>query len=725
MRYIRRLKYTSLYKYVLENAFTYVIIISLLLFAINKKSILAFIILITYSIYLVILNHKVFFYIIIIVFIICVNLYCRKKYFQSLIKENYCGIAKVEMVKKLEKNYQIKLKLNKGYVLYYSEEQLNVGDVFYIEGVVKPFYREHYPGGFNHYQYSSYKNIFGNITISKIKYLRHKISKYYLNSKINLYYQKNFDSESLGMIKALTIGNKDIFDKELNNSISNIGISHLFVISGLHVNIIAMLISKVLKIFLKKVSDNIKDIIAVIFLFLYYILSGYLISVFRVVFGYLLHFINNKYCLKLNSLNLISIQVIIILLVNPMFAFQYNFLLSYVISISIILCNRFLKKGKGFKNNIINMITISALSIIITLPIVVNINPDINFLSIVYNLFYIPLITYLILPLSFITTFIRPLEKVFIVIYEIFKKITIFLSNIKLFTITYPIVPTIFIIIYYFLIVLFLNSQKQLKKVIFIILAFIFINLIWINICFFEISGKVYFLDLPKGEATLIKDAHNKLNILIDTGEQGYEDIILFLKKQGVSRLDSIIISHGDSDHNGMLDSLIREFNVKEVCSSIYDEDTSKKSRTIIQRKLSYGNKIKFNKNLEIEVLSPVNNYMNKNNNSLVLLANIFNEKYLFTGDIEKVVEKDLKYIGEVLYLKVPHHGSNTSSSDELLSKIKYKRAICMNGYKNSFSFPSFSIEKKYQDKLYVTSREGTLEIKKYIHKTNKKSKNP
>jgi len=712
MRYIRRLKYTLLFKCVFNQAFIYVILIALFLISIHHKNVGIGIVCLGYWIYLLKKSPKCALYASFIIAILFINYMVRTNHFLNLYQSNYKGVAKIEKVKKVNDNYQVKIKLDKGYVLYYSETRLTVGEIFYIEGQITPFYKNHYPGGFNYYQYASYQYIFGSISIDKMVYQKQSFSKYYLNDLVDQYYEQHFHSDAVGMIKALTIGNKDVFDKELNTSISNIGISHLFVISGLHVNLIALFLSKILSIFQKKIPKQFQEGIIIGCLFIYYVVSGFLISVFRVVFGYVLKFINEQFAFRISTFHLLSIQIILILMYNPFYAFQYSFLLSYVISASIIMCNQFLKKMKNLKNKITNQIKISLLSISITLPIVVNIHPDVNLLAVVYNLFYIPIVSYLILPLAFLTSVIIPLENAFLFVYEIFKNITLFLGKIDILTITYPMVPLEFILCYYFIIYFYLRRKEEGKKGFLFFILFLGINLVWINISTLNPRQEVFFLDLPKGEATLIKEAYNRKNILIDTGEKGYEDIIIFLKKQGIKRIDVILISHGDSDHNGMLKELINEFHVKEVWFSQYDQTTRILSSSVKQKILYANQNIRIGKNINLSILSPTKDYGSSNENSLVILAHIFNCRYLFTGDIENIAEKDLPYIGKIDYLKVPHHGSNTSSSSELLKKINYKYAVCMNGYKNSFSFPHAITEEKYRDKLYITSKRGTLVIK-------------
>ena len=95
--------------------------------------------------------------------------------------------------------------------------------------------------------------------------------------------------------------------------------------------------------------------------------------------------------------------------------------------------------------------------------------------------------------------------------------------------------------------------------------------------------------------------------------------------------------------------------------------------------------------NMYFKVLWPSNNQYDVNNNSLVIYSEIFNTRFLFTGDIEKEAEggfiKKYKNL-DVDVLKVAHHGSKTSSTIEFLKCVKFKYAVAMNGYSNTFGFP-------------------------------------
>ena len=129
-------------------------------------------------------------------------------------------------------------------------------------------------------------------------------------------------------------------------------------------------------------------------------------------------------------------------------------------------------------------------------------------------------------------------------------------------------------------------------------------------------------------------------------------------------------------------------FKIKKIYYNQYDQVTKLKINNNIKHIPLKCNDCISLYDISLKVISPKKDYKNTNDNSLVIIGNVFGTKYLFTGDISKKIEITLNnsYL-DIDVLKVAHHGSNTSSSDEFLSKLKYDYAICMNGYKNQFSF--------------------------------------
>ncbi len=717
MHYLRKLKYTSLFNLLKNNYFIIVFLIVIIFILYNKINIFLTLFLMIYFGYLCKKSLKLSIIIVSIIALIFINFSVRLFIQNRSFQKDFDKIGKVIKIKKANTSYQVTFKVGLGKIIAYSDKYLRCGDIYHLKGELSKGSIAHYRGGFNYNHYLTYQNVIGILSIENIDYVKKGFSIYQINEIVNNYFNKVLKTKSSSLIKALTIGNKNDLEEELQKDISNVGISHLFVISGLHINIIAMCIRFMLKKF--HLKEHVINIFTIIILFIYFFITGLLISVLRVIISYILKLINKIFNYQLSGVDIICINIILVLLVNPFYIYQYSFILSYIISFSIIISNNLLTTFSKYQFFITSLKT-SILSLFVTLPIISNINPDINFLSIFYNILYIPFVTYILLPMAFLTAIFPLLEFIFNYVYLFFETLTNFFANIKIFTFTFPSVNIIIIFIYYVLMYLILKNLELKRQIYIKVIGLILILLFWNNIHLFNYNDEVYFIDLPKGEATLIKSSYNQGNILIDTGEFGYDDIILFLKKQGIKRLDLIIITHSDSDHNGMLASIIHNFNVKCIYYNRYDNQTRNKIPPPIPNRGLKANDIITLKGIKLKVLSPIKDYQNSNNNSLVILASLFGKKYLFTGDITKVVEEQIELTkDDVDILKVAHHGSSTSSSFSFLKKIGFdisnsnKIAICMNGYLNQFSFPHNNTVYNIKTKLYITSYSKTICIRK------------
>lgn len=528
----------------------------------------------------------------------------------------------------------------------------------------------------------------------------------------------------LGVISALIVGEKAGLNSDLKDAINKVGISHLFVISGLHMDIIRNVSEKIL---VKcKVIKKIRNYIILIILSSYYVVAAFSVSILRIIIGYLLSHILIKTFMGFSRTDKLSLNATIQCLIEPTILFSYSFLLSYSVVFGILLASDKLKKDNNKKNKIINSFIISFTSVVISLPIVVNISSKINLLSLLYNLFFIPFVTFVLLPISFLTLLIPFLKVPFSYLIYIFLITVKTLGAIDLFVIQVP-SPSIYLKVFYYLFVILLYKKVSLNRLfankinadkIIVFFFFITMFLFWTTPKL-KLASRIIFLDLPSGDATLIIGNNNQVT-LIDTGDLESSELENFLLKNGIYKIDHCFITHSDSDHIGGLLTLNEKIKFKNIYLSYYDKTSSNKLKNLKSNiiYLKEQDIIKIG-NASHKVLWPNSLLEDVNNNSLVLFTTINEYHLLFTGDIEKETEQKIgnelkKY--KIDILKVAHHASSTSTTEAFLDTVKPKVAVAMNGYKNKFSFPSKIILerfKTYNDILFLnTLYEGSIEVK-------------
>lgn len=243
-----------------------------------------------------------------------------------------------------------------------------------------------------------------------------------------------------------------------------------------------------------------------------------------------------------------------------------------------------------------------------------------------------------------------------------------------------------------------------------------------------------HFIDVGQGDCIFLQLPNGK-NLLIDGGPEdeyfdaGKEVIMPYLNTCGVKELDAIVISHAHRDHIGGLPHIIKKIPVAAVYDSGYAYPSpvyEKLLKSINKRGVKYvvvreKDKIVLDPAVEISVLSPPKHlpWDDPNNNSVVLKITYKKISFLFTGDIEVDAEDFLigryKYDLESNILKVPHHGSKTSSTDDFLEVVNPEVAVIQCGRSNRFRHPHPSVVRKYKDsdcELYRNDTDGTVIIK-------------
>jgi len=604
-----------------------------------------------------------------------------------------------------EKNKTEKILVN----YYETIDKINLGDKVKIKGTLKLPSKNTVPNLFNYRKYLNNNNIYYILTASEITKIKNntKILTHYKN-KLQKYINRK---KAHTYLNIFILSNKNDLDKEVLNSYQVNGLSHLFSISGMH---ITLLLGTILKL-LDKVSYNryYKYIFLIIILIIYMYLTDFTPSILRSGIMFILLTLNKLFNFKIKTKNIIMLTFIIIVLINPYYIYNLGFQLSYLISFYLIIFAHIINKHKNYFKKL--SIT-SLISFLVSFPIIISNYYQVNLLSILINLLFVPIISYIVLPLAFITL-ILPTDSLLILTMDILEGISLSLTNINYLLLELPKPSIYLIIIYYAIITLLLINKKCFIS----LLTTIFIHKISIN---FNPNMEILFLDVSQGDSILLHYPHNKYNILIDTGgNYNYEIskniIIPYLKSKGINKIDYLILTHGDYDHMGESINLIENFKVEKVIFNCGEFNDLEKEliKVLEKKKIKYYSCIKelyIDKN-KLQFLN-TKEYDNENDNSSVIYFNYYNYKFLFMGDASTEREKDIleKYnLKDVDFLKVGHHGSNTSSSEEFINSINPKYSLISVGKNNRYGHPNKEVLDTLNDsKIYRTDQDGSIMFK-------------
>jgi DNA internalization competence protein ComEC/Rec2-like protein len=626
---------------------------------------------------------KIITIIIFIITLLYTNYYpFKSKYIKD--DKEFIGIVTKYEVKEDKITIEIKAKEKLLITYKYQDKEFNnlsYGDKIKVKGTLITPSKNTNQNTFNYQKYLYHKKIYYLVEATSINKIANNHN--YLYTIKNTFYQKIDKLKSSNYIKTLLFCDNTL-SKEIKESYRINGISHLFSVSGMHINFFVSIIY----LYLNKITYNkrIKYLITNIFIITYLMLFPSS-SLLRSAVMNILYSINYLLKLKIKKIDILLLTLVVSLLINPFIIYDLGYIYSYTITFFLVLSSSTLKN----KNKINKIIYISLLSFLVSIPITIYNSYEINIISILLNIILIPIISIIILPLTILIYIFPILDSILYLFTNTLETISLFISKINITKIIFP-KPSLLIIVLYYIIFLLSYQNKKYFYLNIILLIIIYIS------PYLNSNFEVVMFEVGEADCHLIKYPYNKNTILIDTGKNEYKiknEVIPYLKSIGIKKIDYLIITHGDEDHIGGSITLINNFQVKNVIlnKGTFTDLEKELIKNLNKKKIPY--QININKiNLSNHTIYLLNNtkYNNENDNSIITYFTYQKYKFLYMGDASITTEDNLleNYnLNNISILKVGHHGSNTSSSKDFISQINPSISLISVGENNIYHHPN------------------------------------
>ena len=574
-----------------------------------------------------------------------------------------------------------------------------------------------------------------NVLLNVASNIRHDFSKK-ISSVMSI--------ENAGIFSGMIFGDKTMIEDDIYEIFQKNGTAHILAVSGIHVGIVYLLFGRLLN-----ARRNIFFNIVLLFIMLTYAaLASFSPSIIRACGMIALHIASKIMCLRYDMLSAGAALALMMMMSNPFIifdiGFQLSFLAIFILAIALPAAQR-LYCGSVAATAVMQAGLAPATAYVF------------NYFSLTGFFINIPVILIagiiipmgiVLIPLSYIS------EQVFVVCAGFVDALCGIMYWLNEFTYTHgglffnavsPPLTTIFL--FYGLLFfgcseaawILLKRNKRLK-LLSIAVVIIVLSLAATIPMADDLGGaQLVFVDVGQGDCLHIRTPGGK-NILIDGGgsysfDVGKKILIPYLLKNGVRKIDVALVSHRHLDHYNGIVSLANNFSLGRIClyeSNRVIEGAILEETGLRKEQIEYlvkGQTIRVDKDVWIEALFPerktadvyiemAEEDADENENSLIMKVNYFGVSVLMTGDINFGGEADLissiegnAGILKCDFLKIPHHGSKYSSSDELLAAVNPSYAVFQVG-KNNFGHPTAEVLEKCKDigaEVYRNDKQGAI----------------
>jgi competence protein ComEC len=517
---------------------------------------------------------------------------------------------------------------------------------------------------------------------------------------------------TIGLITALIMGAQNDITQPQWQVMRATGTNHLMAIAGVHIAFMTGFVYAIVN-FLWRRSRHLPlylpthqaaacaSLIAAI---IYSALAGFALPTQRALIMLVVFMLGLFTRRTLNPWNALALALLIILIHDPLATLSVSFWLSFGAVFAIIygITGRLKPTGLWWKYGRVQWVITIAL-----IPISLTLFNQTSLISLVANLIAVPAVGLLVLPFCLIGALLLVLcpplahwmlllaAKIIAVIWMVLA----WLGNLDM-AVWQQSIPNGWILAATAIGVLLLIAPHGLPAR--------WLGFVWLSPLLFYQPPKpalgtanVSLLEVGQGLSTVVQTAHHTL--LFDTGppmgkhdDAGQRVILPFLATSGIKKLDTMVISHGDSDHSGGAVSILKQMPVSTILTSVPERFATNNAQLCHDQITWQWDGVTF------RMLYPMLELLGQgNNSSCILQVSTQHGTLLLTGDIEKPAEIYLlEHSPDLLpatVLVAPHHGSITSSTDAFVRAVHARYVLFSTGYKNRYHFPSDIVVARYR----------------------------
>ncbi len=519
------------------------------------------------------------------------------------------------------------------------------------------------------------------------------------------------DSSFAGVIKALTMGADDEISGQQWETLRRTGTTHLVVVSGSHIGLIAGMIFFGARRLASRIGrqrwppQTVAALAGFVAALLYSALADFAIPTQRALIMIAVLMGSIVWQRHVSSMRVMMTALLLVVLYDPLAVLSAGFWLSFLAVALIIFA---LGQRAGTANGRSAILRVNWATALGLAPFLLFFFQRFSLISPLANLIAVPLIGFIIVPVCLAGSLLLLLQDdlgrfVLQIAEWLLKWLWILLDWLAALPLAQweQIQPPLWTLPFALLGVLLMIAPKGIPAR--WLGSVLLIPLLSAQAARPSLGGVwLTLLDVGQGLAAVVRTQNHAL--VFDTGaryserfDMGTAVVEPFLLSQGIGQIDVLVVSHGDNDHIGGARSLLRRFVAGRVYTSVPRRLPETDPVPCYAGQAWNWDQVRF------EMLSPFQlSGQRENDESCVLKVTGKHGSLLLTGDIERPAERLLLgHYNQILMsdvLVVPHHGSNTSSTDGLLRQIKPRYALIPAGYRNRYGFPHTAVLNRYRE---------------------------